>query len=80
MSYGVYENYTCKMIVTFLSVNELISFYATDYNKMIKFLSRILGVEVELQILLFKNFTESLTAIILQAKRFGRWDMGILCK
>ena len=80
MSYGVYENYTCKMIVTFLRVNELISFYATDYNKMNKFLSRILGVEVELQNLLFKNFTETLTAIILQAKRFGRWDMGILGK
>ena len=37
------------MIVTFLRVNELISFYATDYNKMSK-----LEVEVELQNLLFK--------------------------
>ena len=35
------------MTVTFLRVNELISFYATDYN-MSKFLSRILGVEMEL--------------------------------
>ena len=79
MSQDVYENYICKMIVTFLRVNELISFYATDYN-MSKLLSRILGVEVELQNMLFKNFTETLTAIILQAKRFGRWDMGILGK
>ena len=42
------------MIVTFLRVNELISFYATDYNKMSKLLNRILEVEVELQNLLFK--------------------------
>ena len=42
------------MIVTFLRVNELISFYATDYNKMNKLLNRILEVEVELQNLLFK--------------------------
>ena len=42
------------MIITFLNVNELISFYATDYNNMSKLLNRILKVEVELQNLLFK--------------------------
>ena len=37
------------MIVTFLRVNELKYFYATDYNNMSKLLNRILEVEVELR-------------------------------
>ncbi|ESO95520.1 hypothetical protein LOTGIDRAFT_117101, partial [Lottia gigantea] len=49
-----------------------------DYNNISKFLNRILGMDVELQNGLFKYFTETLTAIILEAKRNGRWDMGIL--
>ncbi|XP_050408900.1 protein strawberry notch homolog 1 [Patella vulgata] len=49
-----------------------------DYNNISKFLNRILGMTVELQNSLFKYFTETLTAIILEAKRNGRWDMGIL--
>lgn len=49
-----------------------------EYNNISKFLNRILGMEVELQNELFKYFTSTLTAVILQAKRNGRWDMGIL--
>ena len=50
----------------------------TDYNSMSKFLNRILGIEVELQNHLFKFFTDTLAAIVLQAKHNGRWDMGII--
>ena len=51
-----------------------------DYNNISKFLNRILGMEVALQNDLFKYFSDTLTAIILDAKRSGRWDMGILGK
>ena len=49
-----------------------------DYNNISKFLNRILGMEVNLQNTLFKFFSSTLMAIILDAKRSGRWDMGIL--
>ncbi|XP_050314405.1 protein strawberry notch isoform X3 [Anthonomus grandis grandis] len=49
-----------------------------DYNNMSKFLNRILGMPVELQNRLFKYFTDTLAAIITQAKRSGRFDLGIL--
>ncbi|XP_061162410.1 protein strawberry notch homolog 1-like [Saccostrea echinata] len=49
-----------------------------DYNNISKFLNRILGMEVALQNALFRYFSDTLTAIILDAKRSGRWDMGIL--
>ncbi|XP_046831906.1 protein strawberry notch isoform X1 [Vespa crabro] len=49
-----------------------------DYNNMSKFLNRILGMPVDLQNRLFKYFTDTLNAIILQAKKTGRFDMGIL--
>lgn len=49
-----------------------------DYNNISKFLNRILGMEVSLQNALFKFFSNTLMAIILDAKRSGRWDMGIL--
>ena len=52
----------------------------TDYNNMSKFLNRILGLEVTMQNFLFKYFTDTLAAVILQAKRNGRWDLGILGK
>lgn len=48
------------------------------YNDMSKFLNRILGMKVELQNLLFKYFSDTLNAIITQAKRSGRYDQGIL--
>ncbi|XP_071551704.1 protein strawberry notch homolog 1 isoform X1 [Panulirus ornatus] len=49
-----------------------------DYNNMSKFLNRILGMPVELQNRLFKYFTDTLAAIVNQAKRTGKYDMGIL--
>ncbi|KAI5695682.1 hypothetical protein M8J75_001855 [Diaphorina citri] len=49
-----------------------------DYNNMSKFLNRILGMPVELQNRLFKYFTDTLAAIVIQAKKAGRFDLGIL--
>ncbi|KAI9590456.1 hypothetical protein GQX74_008623 [Glossina fuscipes] len=49
-----------------------------DYNNISKFLNRILGMPVELQNRLFKYFTDTLAAIINQAKKGGRFDLGIL--
>ena len=51
-----------------------------DYNNISKFLNRILGVPILLQNALFKYFQDTLKAVILQAKRNGRWDLGILGK
>jgi len=48
------------------------------YNDMSKFLNRILGMHVQKQNLLFKYFSDTLAAIISQAKRTGRYDQGIL--
>ena len=52
----------------------------SDYNNISKFLNRLLGVQVAVQNALFQYFTDTLAAICLQAKRNGRWDMGILGK
>ncbi|KAK6620595.1 hypothetical protein RUM43_010887 [Polyplax serrata] len=49
-----------------------------DYNNMSKFLNRILGMPVDLQNRLFKYFTDTLNEIIKQAKKTGRFDLGIL--
>ncbi|XP_033239959.1 protein strawberry notch isoform X1 [Drosophila pseudoobscura] len=49
-----------------------------DYNNISKFLNRILGCPVDLQNRLFKYFTDTMTAIINQAKRGGRFDLGIV--
>lgn len=49
-----------------------------DYNNISKFLNRILGMKVELQNRIFKYFTDTLTAIVEQAKKLGRFDLGIL--
>ena len=49
-----------------------------DYNNISKFLNRILGMPVDLQNRLFKYFTDTLAAIVGQAKKSGRYDMGIL--
>lgn len=54
------------------------SIFVADFNNMSKFLNRILGIRVKLQNALFKYFTDTLEAIIFQAKRTGKWDMGIL--
>lgn len=49
-----------------------------DHNNMSRFLNRILGIPVNLQNRLFKYFTDTLDAIITQAKRVGSFDLGIL--
>ncbi|XP_032587917.2 protein strawberry notch isoform X2 [Drosophila mojavensis] len=49
-----------------------------DYNNISKFLNRILGCPVDLQNRLFKYFTDTMAAIINQAKRGGRFDLGIV--
>nr|XP_046230400.1 protein strawberry notch homolog 1 isoform X2 [Scatophagus argus] len=49
-----------------------------DYNNMGKFLNRILGMEVHQQNALFQYFSDTLGAVIQEAKKNGRYDMGIL--
>uniref|UniRef100_A0A1A9WV68 Strawberry notch helicase C domain-containing protein n=1 Tax=Glossina brevipalpis TaxID=37001 RepID=A0A1A9WV68_9MUSC len=49
-----------------------------DYKNISKFLNRILGIPVKLQNRLFKYFTDTLAAIIKQAKKGGRFDLDIL--
>ena len=56
------------------------SYCYTDYNSISKFLNRLLGIEVTLQNAFFSYFMSTLSAVIMQAKRNGRWDMGILGK
>lgn len=56
------------------------SFCFLDYNNIGKFLNRILGMEVHQQNALFQYFSDTLTAVIQEAKKNGRYDMGILGK
>lgn len=49
-----------------------------DATTMSRFLNRILGLPVKLQNQLFSYFSDTLAAVIQQAKRTGRWDGGIL--
>ncbi|XP_056288481.1 protein strawberry notch homolog 1 isoform X2 [Pseudoliparis swirei] len=49
-----------------------------DYNNMGKFLNRILGMEVQQQNAVFQYFSDTLAAVIQEAKKSGRYDMGIL--
>ncbi|XP_056874617.1 protein strawberry notch homolog 1 isoform X1 [Takifugu flavidus] len=49
-----------------------------DYNNIGKFLNRILGMEVHQQNALFQYFSDTLAAVIQEAKRNGRYDLGIL--
>lgn len=53
---------------------------AADYNNIGKFLNRILGMEVHQQNALFQYFADTLGAVIQEAKKNGRYDMGILGK
>lgn len=41
-------------------------------------MNRLLGCPVELQNAIFTFFSDVLAAVILEAKRTGKWDMGIL--
>ncbi|KAG2471348.1 SBNO1 protein, partial [Polypterus senegalus] len=49
-----------------------------DYNHIGRFLNRILGMEVQQQNALFQYFSDTLNAVIQNAKKNGRYDMGIL--
>ncbi|XP_070844780.1 protein strawberry notch homolog 1 isoform X1 [Chaetodon trifascialis] len=49
-----------------------------DYNNIGKFLNRILGMAVQQQNALFQYFSDTLGAVIQEAKKNGRYDMGIL--
>nr|XP_043068518.1 uncharacterized protein LOC108125263 [Drosophila bipectinata] len=49
-----------------------------DSNNIPKFLNRILGCRVEIQNALFKFFLDKMYSQILQMKRSGRFDLGIL--
>lgn len=49
-----------------------------DYQNISKFLNRILGMPVDLQNRLFQYFTDTLAAIVITAKKSGRYDLGIL--
>lgn len=50
----------------------------SDYNSIGKFLNRLLGIPVYTQNHLFKYFCDTLKEVILEEKRNGRFDMGIL--
>lgn len=54
------------------------SLFFLDYTNISRFLNRILGLTVALQNALFSYFTETLAAVIKEAKRSGRWDEGIV--
>lgn len=54
------------------------TFSEKDYSKVARFLNRILGLSVACQNALFAYFTDTMSSIIKEAKRSGRWDEGIL--
>jgi hypothetical protein len=49
-----------------------------DATQINRFLNRLLGCPVVLQNAIFQFFTDVMSAVILEAKRSGRWDLGIL--
>ncbi len=49
-----------------------------DAATMSRFLNRILGLPVRLQNKLFAYFSDTLAAVMVQAKRTGKLDAGIL--
>lgn len=67
-----------KTMFSFSHVTYLFLFI--DYNNIGKFLNRILGMEVQQQNALFQYFSDTLSAVIQNAKKTGRYDMGILGK
>lgn len=66
-------------LVLFVCINQMHTLIA-DYNNIGKFLNRILGMEVQQQNALFQYFSDTLAAVIQEAKKNGRFDMGILGK
>ncbi|KAL8581237.1 hypothetical protein ACOMHN_038337 [Nucella lapillus] len=65
-------------LITITDRNTKTASLEKDYNNISKFLNRLLGMPTGLQNALFEYFSNTLAAIILDAKRLGRWDMGIL--
>jgi hypothetical protein len=51
-----------------------------DFNQISRFLNRILGIRVQLQNILFRFFSDILNTVIVDARRNGAWDLGILGK
>jgi hypothetical protein len=49
-----------------------------DATNISKFLNRLLGIPVKLQNQLFNYFTDTLGVLLLQAKKMGKYDGGIL--
>jgi hypothetical protein len=47
---------------------------------MSRFLNRILGIRVQMQNILFRFFSDVLNTVIVDARRSGSWDLGILGK
>ena len=45
---------------------------------MSRFLNRILGIRVQMQNILFRFFSDVLNSVIVDARRNGSWDLGIL--
>ncbi len=54
--------------------------FQLDHNSMSRFLNRILGIRVQMQNSLFRFFSDVLNAVIVNARRSGSWDLGILGK
>ncbi len=52
--------------------------FELDHNSMSRFLNRILGIRVQMQNALFRFFSDVLNAVIVNARRSGSWDLGIL--
>lgn len=69
----------CKFSCLIIKSNHIL-FCLIDYNNIGKFLNRILGMEVHQQNALFQYFSDTLAAVIQEAKKNGRYDMGILGK
>lgn len=71
----------CQVFIFSCHITCLIIYsFFIDYNNIGKFLNRILGMEVHQQNALFQNFADTLSAVIQNAKKTGRYDMGILGK
>lgn len=51
---------------------------ASDFNNISRFLNRILGIRVQMQNILFRFFSDVLNSVVLDAKRNGSWDLGIV--
>jgi hypothetical protein len=52
--------------------------FELDYNNISRFLNRILGIRVQMQNSLFRFFSDVLNAVIVNARRSGSLDLGIL--